>query len=141
MKSTLVTFLVILLGFIGLALTFSDPSEGKAMRIILTALFFLICGVAIGFLIPTAWMISARTAWGAILVGGLITLNSLPTHENDAFSSEEPPYILAGLVILLLPVTKSLLGGYLGKQLRTMQDQASYSLVDLEIYLRMLFRA
>ena len=117
--------MAILLGGIGLALVFSDPTQGESVttRILLTALFFLICGVAVGLMNPTRWMVSGLTGWGGILVGGFITFNALRRYGTEIFGADEPPYILAGLAILILPVTFSLFGGYLGKQIRLMRTK------------------
>jgi hypothetical protein len=125
MKGALLAILAILLGAIGLSLVFSDPAEGQVTRMILTGLYFLICGGAIGLLYPKAWMISGLTAWGAVLFGGFLSIDALRRYGGNAFGAEEPPYIVAGLVITLAPITLSLLGGYLGKLLRTKPESFS----------------
>jgi uncharacterized protein YacL len=120
LKYPLAALFALLLGFIGLSLVFSDLNQGESLatRILTAALFFSISGVGIGLLIPKAWMVSALVAWGAILMGGFITLTALRKYGSSAFGTEEPPYISSGLIVLILPVTVSLIGGYFGKQIR-----------------------
>lgn len=111
--------LALILGIFGLALLFSDLStdESGSNRIILSLLFFLLCGLGLGFFNPKMWIISGLTAWGGIFLGGFITLIALARYGSNAFAAREPPYISAGLIMIFLPVALALTGGYIGKQL------------------------
>ena len=116
------TFAVVALGLgvIGLSMTFSDIGRGESVtsRVTLAALFFFFCGFAIGCFNPRAWIVSGLSAWGSVLFGALLVLAAIGRYGSRAFSAQEPPYISAGLVLLLLPLGLSLLGGYAGKRLR-----------------------
>ena len=117
LKSVAFSFLALILGLVGLSFVISDPGPGESMaiRILTAALFFFLSGAAIAFFNPTLWVISGLTAWGGVLMGGLITLSAVRRYGGDAFNAQEPPYISSGLIMLLLPITFSLIGGYVGK--------------------------
>ena len=115
--------LAFILGIFGLALLFSDLSQGESgsNRVILAILFFFLCGLGIGFFNPKMWIISGLTAWGGILLGGFITLVALAKYGSNAFGAREPPFISAGLIMIFLPAALALTGGYIGKQLTQMR--------------------
>jgi peptidoglycan/LPS O-acetylase OafA/YrhL len=113
------SFLALVLGGVGLGFVFSDLSQGESwpLRILIGALFFFIGGGAIGYFNPGLWVISGLTAWGGVLMGGLITLSAVRQYGGDSFTAKEPPFISVGLIMLILPITFSLIGGYIGKLL------------------------
>lgn len=111
--------LAVILGFIGLGMVFSDigPGESTTSRFVVAAIFFLLCGLGIGYFNPRAWIISGLSAWGAVLFGAFLTFAAIRRYGSDVFAAQEPPYISAGLVILFVPLSLALLGGYIGKSL------------------------
>lgn len=117
LKSLGFSFLALILGVIGLSLVFSDLSheESMATRIVIATLFFFFSGVVIGFFNPAWWMTSGITAWGGVLMGGVITLSAIRRYGMEAFGSQEPPHISSGLIMLFFPITFSLTGGYIGR--------------------------
>jgi hypothetical protein len=119
LKNLAFSAFALILGFIGLSLVFSDIGAGEsaASRIFVAASFFFLGGVGIGYFNSRAWIISGLTAWGSILFGAFLTLASIRKYGRDAFTVQEPPYLSAGLVILFVPLSLALLGGYIGKSL------------------------
>lgn len=111
-----------ILGIVGLMMTFSNTGKGESAvsRIITTIVFFLFCGVGIGYFNPRRrlWMISALMAWGSTLFGLLLTFDALRKYGAHAFSAQQPPYLSVGLMIMLLPFGLAILGGYVGSRLR-----------------------
>jgi peptidoglycan/LPS O-acetylase OafA/YrhL len=107
------------LGVIGLNLVFSDLGAGESSinRIFVSAVFFFLCGIGIGYFNPRGWVISGLCAWGSTLFGTLIVMNAIRKYGGNALSAQEPPYISSGLIILLVPLSLALLGGYVGRNL------------------------
>jgi len=123
-KNPAFAILSLLLGFFGLALVFSDlgPDEEWLGRAFVAVIFFFLCGLIIGFFDPERWIIAGLSAWGGILMGGFIVLVSIGRYGSAAFDAQEPPYILAGLTMLFIPLGLSLIGGYIGKLLNQMRN-------------------
>jgi peptidoglycan/LPS O-acetylase OafA/YrhL len=123
LKNLAFAILALVLGIIGLSMVFSNlgPSESETGRVITAAIFFFLCGLGIGYFNPRAWIISGLSAWGSISFGLLMVLSAIGKYGNNAFAAQKPPYISVGLVILLLPVSLSLLGGYIGQRLKNNQ--------------------
>jgi type VI protein secretion system component VasK len=119
LKTLAIAALAVILGVIGLSLVFSDVGAGESAtsRIIFAAIFFLLCGLGIGYFNPRAWIISGLSAWGSTLFGAFLTFVAIRRYGSNAFAAQEPPYISAGLVILLVPLCLALLGGYIGRRL------------------------
>ena len=111
--------LAFIIGVIGVSLVFSDVGAGESatIRIIVAAILFLLCGLGIGYFNPRAWIISGLSAWGSTLFGAFLTFVAIRKYGSDAFAAQEPPYISAGLVMLLVPSCLALLGGYIGRRL------------------------
>jgi hypothetical protein len=109
----------LILGLFGLALVFSDlaPNETWSIRVGIAVAYFFLCGLGIGFLSRDFWLIAGLSAWGAILMGGLLVMVALGRHGSAAFNAQEPPYISSGLLLLFVPIVLSLAGGYLGRKL------------------------
>lgn len=124
-KNPAVSILALILGFLGLALVFSDleTSDGWLARVIVAALFFFLCGLGIGFINPELWIIAGLSAWGGILMGGFIVLVSIGRYGSAAFDAQEPPYISAGLIMLFIPLGLTLFGGYIGKLLSRVRKE------------------
>lgn len=118
-KSVLSVIFAMLIGVFGLSLVFSDLGPGEAWwgRVLVATLFFFFCGLGIGWFNPRFWMIAGLSAWGGILMGGLLVFFALSKYGTAAFDAHEPPYISVGLIMLFLPVTFSLVGGYVGKMI------------------------
>ncbi len=51
-------------------------------------------------------------------MGTFLVFAAINRYGSNVFAAREPPYILAGLGILLLPLSVALLGGYVGRGLR-----------------------
>jgi len=119
LKTLAFVALAFILGGIGLSMVFSDiGADGSATgRVIVATIFFLICGLGIGYFNPRAWIISGLSAWGGVLFGAFLTLAAIRKYGSNAFAAQEPPYISFGLIILLVPLSLGLLGGYIGKSL------------------------
>lgn len=119
LKNLVFVIIALLLGFIGLNFVFSDlsSSESWISRVLIASLFFFLSGLGIGFFNSKAWLISGLTAWGGILMGIFIVFGAIRKYGSDAFGAQEPPYISAGLIMLLLPLGLALAGGYVGKSL------------------------
>ena len=118
--------LALIVGIFGLSLVFVDlgPDGLTFGRVILGVGFFLLVGLIIGFINPKGWWISGFAAWGGILIGGFITINAIKKYGGDAWSANEPPYILSGLALLFFPLGLALVGGYLGKFLRIRRQKS-----------------
>ncbi|MBK9155459.1 MAG: hypothetical protein IPM25_14825 [Chloracidobacterium sp.] len=95
-RSAFAVAIAIVLGFGGLVLTFSDlgPGESWPLRITVAAAFFFISGAFVGLIQPKAWPIALLTAWGAVLMGGFITLVAAAHYGRGAFAATEPPLLL-----------------------------------------------
>jgi len=63
------------------------------------------------------------SAWGGILMGGFIVLMAISRYGSAAFSTQEPPYISVGLIMLFIPLGLTLIGGYIGKLLSQMRKE------------------
>lgn len=116
-KVTFSVIFALLFGVFGLSMVFSDLGPGEAWweRVLVATFFFFFCGLAVGWFNPRFWIIAGLSAWGGILMGGLLILASFSKYGTAAFGVQEPPYISAGLMVLFLPLTFSLVGGYVGK--------------------------
>lgn len=112
--------LALVLGIIGLTMVFSDVGAGESatIRIVVATLFFFFSGLAIGYFNPRGWIVSGLSAWGGVTFGTFLVYAAINRYGSNAFAAREPPYILAGLGILLLPLSLALLGGYVGRRLR-----------------------
>lgn len=117
-KNLAFTALALLLGIFGFVFAFSDSGPGEFWlgRALVAALFFFLCGFGFGFFNPGGWAIAGLTAWGCILMGGLIVFAAIRPRENIGVIP--PPSISAGLILLFIPTGLALVGGYLGKLLR-----------------------
>lgn len=129
-KTAAFLFLAFLIGIVGLSLVFSDMGSGESwgVRTLIATAFFFFSGVLIGFFNPKLWMISGVTAWGGVLMGGFLTLMAFRKHGADAFNAQEPPYIFVGVMMLILPITLALMGGFLGKILTRFRAASSTQL-------------
>ncbi|MGD9564205.1 MAG: hypothetical protein AB7F88_15070 [Pyrinomonadaceae bacterium] len=109
--------IALVLGVIGLAFVFSDLGQGESwlVRMIAGALFFFVSGAFIGYFNPRLWVISGITAWGGVLMGGLLSLRAIRVYGGESFAAKEPPFISVGLIMLIAPLTLSLIGGFIGK--------------------------
>ena len=129
LKTVAFAVVALVLGVIGLSMSFSDigPGESTTSRIALGALFFFICGLGIGYFNPRAWIISGLSAWAGVLMGGFLVIGAIRTHGVNALAAQEPPYIAVGLALLLVPLGLSLLGGHTGKRLSNKRGTQSAS--------------
>jgi len=109
----------LILGLFGLALIFSNlsPNETWSIRVAVAVIYFFLCGLGIGFLSRDFWFIAGLSAWGAVLMGGLLVIVALGRHGSASFEAQEPPYISSGLLLLFVPIVLSLAGGYIGHKL------------------------
>lgn len=116
-KIALSVIFALLSGVFGLSMVFSDLGPGEAWwgRVLVATIFFFFCGLAVGWFNPRFWIIAALSAWGGIFMGGLLVFFALSKYGKAAFDAQEPPYISVGLIMLFLPVTFSVVGGYIGK--------------------------
>jgi hypothetical protein len=77
-KGVVSAVLALALGFFGLSLLFSDlgPGETWASRLTITAVFYFVSGLVVGYVNPKLWMIAGIIAWGSVLLGivGLINV-------------------------------------------------------------------
>jgi hypothetical protein len=119
LKALVIAGVAFILGVVGLSLVFSGVGSGESAtgRIIVSAVFFLICGLGIGYFDPRAWIISGLSAWGSTLVGAFLVFAAIRKYGTNAFAAQEPPYVSVGLVLLLVPLSLALLGGYIGRRL------------------------
>ncbi|MBK9154022.1 MAG: hypothetical protein IPM25_07370 [Chloracidobacterium sp.] len=118
-----VVVIAILLGSVGLVFVFSDPAEGWRLRVITATAFFFLTGAAIGYVHPRGWPIALLTAWGAVLMGGFITLVAAAHYGRGAFAATEPPFITSGLIMIFGSLGSTLLGALLGKLFARRRDQ------------------
>lgn len=120
LKTLVFVILALVLGVVGLSMVFSNlgPGESETSRVFIAAIFFFLCGLGIGYFNSRAWIVSGLSAWGGILFGLLLIVSAMSKYGSKAFAAQQPPYISAGLLILLLPVSLALLGGYVGSRLR-----------------------
>lgn len=116
-KNAAVAGLAILLGFVGLAIVFSDPVEGWPLRIMIASAFYFFSSATVGYTHPNGWPIAMLTAWGGLLMGGLLIIAAIARYGGAAFAATEPPYISSGLIMLFGSLVLSLSGGYVGKLL------------------------
>jgi hypothetical protein len=118
-KRPLAVVLALVLGVFGLALVFSDlgPQEAWPFRVAVAAIYFLLCGLGIGYLSQNHWFIAGLSSWGGILFGGFLVIAALGRYGTSAFEAKDPPYLSSGLILLLVPIALSLLGGYIGQRL------------------------
>ncbi len=107
----------LVLGAVGLFFVFADPTSNESLggRAALGIAFFFFSGFAIGFFGPRVWFLSGLTAWAAIIFGGYLSLAAIAKYGSGAFGAQEPPYILAGISIMVLPLGFALFGGLAGK--------------------------
>lgn len=77
----------------------------------LTVGIYLVCGAAIGFLKPGAWMIASVLAWLCVALS-LYNLALAPS------TPEVQKAIPLALVVLVLPLVFALTGAYLGRNWR-----------------------
>jgi hypothetical protein len=116
-KNSAFAFLALLLGSFGFYLAFYDLGSGESWleRAVLAALFFFLSGFGLGFFNPGGWTIAGLTTWGCVLMGGLILFAAISPRETIGVIP--PPDISAGLILLFIPATLALVGGYTGKMI------------------------
>ncbi len=95
--------LALALGFVGLSLLFSDlgPGETFRSRMLVTALFFLLSGLIIGYFNARIWWLGGLVSWGGALLGIVGLLSGLSNIAERLF-------------FLLISVGPAFLGAYLG---------------------------
>ena len=71
-RTILVTAVVLVTGFLGLAQVFSDlgPRETGMQRILSTLLTCIIGSLLIGLIVPKRWYLAVLNAWGPLLLAG-----------------------------------------------------------------------
>ena len=116
-KNPLAALLALAAGLFGGVLVFSDlgPGEPLTLRIVIAAIFFFACGLGVGCFNSRYWIMAGLSAWSGVFLGSFIILAALGKHGNAVFRAQEPPTIEPGLIMLFLPVTLALAGGYIGK--------------------------
>src|SRR5437773_3977531 len=119
LRNLIFALIAFLLGIPGLRLVFSDLGSDElwTSRVLIAVVFFFLSGAGIGYFDPKFWLISSLTAWGGILLGAFIVLSALRKHGSSAFDASEPPYISAGLILMIIPLMAALIGGYIGRVL------------------------
>ncbi len=108
-RLVLAIVIAFVVGFFGLSLLFSDlgPGETFTSRVIIAIVAYFITGLAIGWLVPRAWLIAALAAWGSALLGIFTLLTNT----------------LGALVTLLASLAPALVGGALGAAIANEQSR------------------
>jgi len=112
-RNAAVAGVAVLLGAVEFVFVFADPREGWVVRIIASAVFFLLAGAAIGYAHPRGWLLAMLISWGGVAMGGFIILIAFARYGSNAFNASEPPFVTAGIVILPGPLVVTLFGSFL----------------------------
>jgi hypothetical protein len=119
-KTIAFVVLALVVGFFGSSFVFSDlgPGESATNRVIVATIFFLFCGLVIGFFNPKVWMMAGLCSWGSVMFGLGYTWGAIGEYDRGIPDKRHPPFIVFGLLVLLGPLCLSLLGGFAGKVIR-----------------------
>ena len=101
----------LIIGFFGLDLIFSDfgPGETALSRMIIIAVFYVLFGLAAGFIVPRRWYLAGIMAWGGILVAVFAFVGNVGAGLRPMFLSLVP----------LLTLAITLCAGWIGMRLRS----------------------
>jgi hypothetical protein len=98
---------VILFGFFGLSLMYSDsgPGETEVMRVAQIVAFYFLFALPIGYFFHRHWWSAAGVAWAAVLLGLVAVLGSLGRPVGE---------LLMASLVFAFPLALALAGGRTG---------------------------